>query len=106
MMKQKKKHFHFLEKNISVKKSATHLLIIAFVYHIDGYVSLITVRYCRFKSFPVNELLVLPTITPSGLSIGINLNINLCLNFFATYDSPVIKSINPFIIHDDGVSPG
>lgn len=83
-----------------------YLLIIAFVFQMDGYVSLITVRYCRFKSRPVNELLVLPTMTPSGLSIGTSLNINLCRNFLATYESPVIKSIKPFIIHELGVSPG
>ena len=59
------------------KRQKFYLLIIAFVFQMDGYVSLITVRYCRFKSRPVNELLVLPTITPSGLSIGTSLKINL-----------------------------
>lgn len=86
--------------------SSVSLLIIVFVYQIDGYVSRITVRYCRLRSFPVNELRVFPTITPSGFNIGINLNINLWRNFFAVNESPVIKSIKPFIIHEDGVSPG
>lgn len=86
--------------------SFSYLLIMAFVYQIDGYVSRITVRYWRFKSLPVRELRVLPTITPSGLSIGTSLNMNLCRKRFATVESPVMKSIRPFIIHDDGVSLG
>lgn len=72
----------------------------------DGYVSLITVRYCRFRSRPVSELRVLPTMTPSGLSIGTSLKMNLWRSFFATYESPVMKSMKPFIIHEAGVSPG
>lgn len=95
-----------ISQYISTPHSSVSLLIIVFVYHIDGYVSRITVRYCRFRSLPVSELRVLPTTTPSGFSIGINLNINLWRNFFATRESLVIKSISPFIIHDDGVSPG
>jgi hypothetical protein len=83
-----------------------YLLIIALVFQMDGYVSLITVLYWRFKSRPVKELLVLPTITPSGLSIGTSLKMNLWRSFFATYESPVIKSMKPFIIHELGASPG
>lgn len=83
-----------------------YLLIIALVFQIDGYVSLITVRYWRFKSRPVNELRVLPTITPSGLIIGTSLKINLWRSFLATYESLVMKSIKPFIIHELGASPG
>lgn len=95
-----------ISQYISTPHSSVSLLIIVFVYQIDGYVSRMTVRYWRFRSLPVSELRVLPTTTPSGFSIGINLNINLCRNFFATNESLVMKSISPFIIHDDGVSPG
>lgn len=91
---------------IETPSSSVSLLIIVFVYQIDGYVSRITVRYCRLRSFPVNSDRVLPTMTPSGFSIGINLNMNLWRSFFAIVESPVRKSISPFIIHDDGVSPG
>lgn len=86
--------------------SIVYLLIMAFVYQIDGYVSRITVLYCLFKSLPVSELRVFPTITPSGLSIGTSLKINLWRSRLATVVSPVIKSIKPFIIHEDGVSLG
>lgn len=72
----------------------------------DGYVSRITVRYWRFRSFPVSELRVLPTMTPSGFSMGTNLKMNLCRNRLATVVSPVMKSIRPFIIHEAGVSLG
>lgn len=95
-----------ISQYISTPHSSVSLLIIVLVYQIDGYVSRITVRYCRFRSLPVSDERVLPTTTPSGFSIGINLNINLWRNFFATNESLVMKSIRPFIIHDDGVSPG
>lgn len=81
-------------------------LIINFVYQIDGYVSLITVLYCLFKSLPVKEQRLLPTITPSGFNIGTNLNMNFSRNSFAGPVSLVRKSKKPFIIHDDGDSPG
>lgn len=86
--------------------SSVSLLIIVFVYQIDGYVSRITVRYWRLRSLPVNDDRVLPTTTPSGLSIGISLKMNLWRSFFAIAVSPVKKSISPFIIHDAGASPG
>lgn len=95
-----------MSQYMTTPHSSVSLLIIVFVYQMDGYVSRITVRYCRFRSLPVNELRVLPTITPSGFSIGISLKMNLCRNFLATNESPVMKSISPFIIHDAGVSPG
>lgn len=85
---------------------AAYRLIINFVYHIEGYVSRITVLYCLFKSLPVNEHLLLPTITPSGFNIGTSLNINFSRSSLAGPESLVKKSRNPFIIHDEGVSPG
>lgn len=72
-----------ISQYIITPQSSVSLLIIVLVYQIDGYVSRITVRYCRFKSLPVKELRVLPTMTPSGLSIGISLKMNLCRSFFA-----------------------
>lgn len=65
-----------------------------------------TVRYWRFRSLPVSELRELPTMTPSGFNIGISLKMNLCRKRLATVESPVMKSIRPFIIHDEGVSLG
>lgn len=84
----------------------TDRLTINFVYQIDGYVSLITVLYCLFKSFAESEHLLLPTITPSGFNIGTNLKMNLSRSSLAGPESLVRKSKIPFIIHDAGVSPG
>lgn len=94
-----------MSQYIATPQSSISLFIIAFVFQMDGYVSRITVRYCRFRSRPVKELLVFPTITPSGFSMGINLKMNLCRSFLATKESPVIKSMKPFIIQLAGDSP-
>lgn len=91
---------------ISISALEIYLLTMAFVYQMEGYVSRITVRYWRFRSLPVNELRVLPTITPSGLSIGISLKMKRWRSLLAVKVSPVMKSMRPFIIHEAGVSLG
>lgn len=57
-----------------------YLRSISFVCQITGWASRMTLRYCRFKSRPFNEHLLLPTITPSGFNIGISLKIKRFLN--------------------------
>lgn len=86
--------------------SFPYLRTMSLVYQIEGYVSLITLRYCLLRSLPVKEHLLLPTITPSGFSIGTSLKINFSLNSLAGPQSLVRKSNTPFIIQEEGVSPG
>lgn len=99
------KVFHLSIKFKNTSKEF-HLLISSLVCHTGGYVSRITVRYCRFKSLPVSEHRLLPTITPSGFNMGMSLNMNFSRSSLAWAESPVRKSRKPFIIHEDGVSPG
>lgn len=108
LINQHYKHLHMKNYiNWSCLDDLTpYLLTISFVYQIEGYVSLMTVRYCLFKSRPVKEHLLFPTITPSGFSIGTILNMNFSRSSFAVLDSPVRKSRTPFIIQEAGVSPG
>lgn len=60
----------------------SYLRSISFVCQITGWASRMTLRYCRFKSRPFNEHLLLPTITPSGFNIGINLKIKRFRNSY------------------------
>jgi len=46
------------------------------VWYICGKASLSTVQYCRFKSWPSKQHLEFPTMTPSGLSMGMSLKMN------------------------------
>ena len=83
-----------------------YLLTKVFTLKTEGKASLMTDLYWRFKSRAANEHLVFPTITPSGLSIGTTLKMNLSLRSAATSESPVKKCKMPLIIHELGVSPG
>lgn len=57
-------------------------------------------------SFPINEHLVFPTVTPSALIIGIILNINLCLKRSAILSLLRRNFIIPWTNQEPLVSPG
>ena len=54
----------------------SYFLISIFTCHTEGKHSRWQTRYCLFRSRAAREQRVLPTITPSGLSMGIILKIN------------------------------
>jgi len=59
-----------------------------------------------FKSNPLREVLLFPTITPSGLSIGIILKTKLFLRYFATSSSETKNYKIPSTIKEAFDSPG
>lgn len=64
------------------------------------------VRNCLFKSRPQRLVLKLPTITPSGLSMGTTLNTTHFLNYLAYSVFAHMYYRNPFIIWLPHVYPG
>mmetsp|Transcript_6258 Transcript_6258/g.13822 ORF Transcript_6258/g.13822 Transcript_6258/m.13822 type:complete len:222 (-) Transcript_6258:2943-3608(-) len=71
-----------------------------------GCTPLMGVFHCLFRSTPARLHLLLPYITPSGLSIGTTNITNACLSNCAWLVPEVRKSSIPFIIQLAGVSPG
>lgn len=60
----------------------------------------------RFKSLPATLVLVLPRMTPSGLSIGIMKKFTTALSYYASLVSESRNLMKPLSICELLVSPG
>ena len=82
------------------------LRIIIFVEQFSGHCFILGAIHYRLRSNPLREVLLLPTMTPSGLSIGMILKTKLFLRYLATSSSETRNYRIPSTIKDAFDSPG